>query len=112
MFYFFFFSSRRRHTRFDCDWSSDVCSSDLVAGEFNLSETVFVLAPEDTAHSAKVRIFTPKVELPFAGHPIVGAAICLARERFSGLGQQQAVVVLEGGVGPVRCGVKLGGKGS
>src|SRR5256886_4983776 len=29
MFYFFFFSSRRRHTRFDCDWSSDVCSSDL-----------------------------------------------------------------------------------
>src|SRR2546430_6027097 len=29
---FFFFSSRRRHTRFDCDWSSDVCSSDLLAG--------------------------------------------------------------------------------
>src|SRR3989475_12438158 len=28
--YFFFFSSRRRHTRFDCDWSSDVCSSDLL----------------------------------------------------------------------------------
>src|SRR3989475_9959966 len=33
MFYFFFFSSRRRHTRFDCDWSSDVCSSDLLEGE-------------------------------------------------------------------------------
>src|SRR5688572_32938983 len=30
MFIFFFFSSRRRHTRFDCDWSSDVCSSDLL----------------------------------------------------------------------------------
>src|SRR2546427_11252707 len=30
----FFFSSRRRHTRFDCDWSSDVCSSDLLEGEF------------------------------------------------------------------------------
>src|SRR5688572_31040411 len=30
MIFFFFFSSRRRHTRFDCDWSSDVCSSDLV----------------------------------------------------------------------------------
>src|SRR5205085_6210929 len=29
---FFFFSSRRRHTRFDCDWSSDVCSSDLLLG--------------------------------------------------------------------------------
>src|SRR5688572_24262269 len=31
-FFFFFFSSRRRHTRFDCDWSSDVCSSDLAQG--------------------------------------------------------------------------------
>src|SRR2546430_12749334 len=31
-FFFFFFSSRRRHTRFDCDWSSDVCSSDLFRG--------------------------------------------------------------------------------
>src|SRR2546427_1747179 len=31
MFIVFFFSSRRRHTRFDCDWSSDVCSSDLLA---------------------------------------------------------------------------------
>src|SRR5256886_8144663 len=30
--FFFFFSSRRRHTRFDCDWSSDVCSSDLSEG--------------------------------------------------------------------------------
>src|SRR2546430_14042127 len=33
VFFFFFFSSRRRHTRFDCDWSSDVCSSDLVPVE-------------------------------------------------------------------------------
>src|SRR5690242_21941247 len=32
MFYFFFFSSRRRHTRLTCDWSSDVCSSDLSCG--------------------------------------------------------------------------------
>src|SRR5256886_12828819 len=31
LYFFFFFSSRRRHTRFDCDWSSDVCSSDLLA---------------------------------------------------------------------------------
>src|SRR2546430_5953012 len=31
MIFFFFFSSRRRHTRFDCDWSSDVCSSDLAS---------------------------------------------------------------------------------
>src|SRR2546427_8312561 len=33
LFFFFFFSSRRRHTRFDCDWSSDVCSSDLMSTE-------------------------------------------------------------------------------
>src|SRR2546427_9858652 len=37
---FFFFSSRRRHTRFDCDWSSDVCSSDLRLGELNLDEVL------------------------------------------------------------------------
>src|SRR5689334_23436430 len=32
-YFFFFFSSRRRHTRWNCDWSSDVCSSDLVYGD-------------------------------------------------------------------------------
>src|SRR2546430_4424765 len=36
---FFFFSSRRRHTRFDCDWSSDVCSSDLAASRVELLAT-------------------------------------------------------------------------
>src|SRR2546430_4390531 len=39
--FFFFFSSRRRHTRFDCDWSSDVCSSDLT----NLSSYNVILVP-------------------------------------------------------------------
>src|SRR2546430_3330580 len=34
---FFFFSSRRRHTRFDCDWSSDVCSSDLASASSSAS---------------------------------------------------------------------------
>src|SRR5688572_32246814 len=38
VFYSFFFSSRRRHTRFDCDWSSDVCSSDLVRSAFEVNE--------------------------------------------------------------------------
>src|SRR5256886_7888474 len=36
--FFFFFSSRRRHTRFDCDWSSDVCSSDLRRLGFRVEE--------------------------------------------------------------------------
>src|SRR2546427_12914771 len=39
VFFFFFFSSRRRHTRFDCDWSSDVCSSDLLAVAQAVAET-------------------------------------------------------------------------
>jgi trans-2,3-dihydro-3-hydroxyanthranilate isomerase len=43
-----------------------------IANEFNLSETTFVLPPKDKAHTAEVRIFTPKFEMPFAGHPNVG----------------------------------------
>ena len=49
-----------------------------IAGEFNLSETTFVLPPKDASHTAEVRIFTPKAELPFAGHPNVGTAFALA----------------------------------
>lgn len=49
-----------------------------IAGEFNLSETTFVLPPQDAAHTAAVRIFTPKAEIPFAGHPNVGTAFALA----------------------------------
>ena len=51
-----------------------------VAREFAYSETTFVLAPEDPAHDARVRIFTPVQELPFAGHPNVGTAYVLARQ--------------------------------
>ena len=51
-----------------------------VAREFNYSETTFVLPPQDAAHTAKVRIFTPRIEVPFAGHPNVGTAFVLARE--------------------------------
>src|SRR2546427_6778945 len=46
---FFFFSSRRRHTRFDCDWSSDVCSSDLVAVGMSLIFTSPVVERLGTA---------------------------------------------------------------
>ena len=49
-----------------------------VARELNLSETVFVLPPEDPRHTRKLRIFTPATELPFAGHPTVGTAFVLA----------------------------------
>jgi trans-2,3-dihydro-3-hydroxyanthranilate isomerase len=50
-----------------------------IAAEFNLSETTFVLPPKDPAHTAEVRIFTPRSEVPFAGHPNVGTAFVLAR---------------------------------
>lgn len=49
-----------------------------IAAEFNLAETTFVLPPKDPSHTAEVRIFTPRAELPFAGHPNVGTAFVLA----------------------------------
>ena len=49
-----------------------------ITKEFNLSETVFVLPPEDASHTRRLRIFTPGRELPFAGHPTVGTAFLLA----------------------------------
>ena len=45
-----------------------------IAAEFNLAETTFVLPPQDPSHTAQVRIFTPRAEMPFAGHPNVGTA--------------------------------------
>ncbi|KKB79935.1 hypothetical protein VW35_05545 [Devosia soli] len=48
-----------------------------IAREFNLSETVFLTRPKNERNSAGVRIFTPYQELPFAGHPTVGAAVVL-----------------------------------
>jgi trans-2,3-dihydro-3-hydroxyanthranilate isomerase len=57
-----------------------------IAREFNYSETTFVGPPEDPANTARVRIFTPSSELPFAGHPNVGTAYVLAQmERYRGL---------------------------
>ena len=50
-----------------------------IAAEINYSETCFVLPPADSRHAAHVRIFTPKNELPFAGHPNVGTGFLLAR---------------------------------
>lgn len=51
----------------------------LIAREFNYSETTFVFPPDDPAHTARVRIFTPTDEIPFAGHPNVGTAFVLGR---------------------------------
>ncbi|WP_210484861.1 PhzF family phenazine biosynthesis protein [Microvirga antarctica] len=56
----------------------DSAAMQAIAAEFNLSETVFVLPPEDPRQRADIRIFTRTTELPFAGHPTVGTAVLLA----------------------------------
>lgn len=56
-----------------------------IAREFNYSETSFVLRPSDPCHTAEVRIFTPTVEVPFAGHPNVGTAFVLASAGVAGM---------------------------
>jgi trans-2,3-dihydro-3-hydroxyanthranilate isomerase len=72
-----------------------------IAAEFNLSETVFVLPPDDPAHARRLRIFTPALELPFAGHPTVGAAFVLAALGEVPLSGGETDIVFEEGVGPV-----------
>ncbi|HSS62775.1 MAG TPA: PhzF family phenazine biosynthesis protein, partial [Candidatus Limnocylindrales bacterium] len=69
-----------------------------IAREMNFSETTFVLPPENPAHSARVRIFTPGAELRFAGHPTIGTAWVLIDE---GLAAGDGVI-LEEGIGPVK----------
>lgn len=51
-----------------------------IAREFNLSETIFIQKPVAERNTASVRIFTPRVELPFAGHPTVGVAVVLGMQ--------------------------------
>ena len=75
-----------------------------IAREFNLSETVFVLEPRNPVHSARVRIFTPTRELPFAGHPTIGAACLIGHLRAQDmLGTGDLRIVLEEPVGDVVC---------
>lgn len=77
-----------------------------IAKEFNLSETVFVQPPQDERHRASLRIFTPKNELPFAGHPTVGTAVLLAL--LEGPEKPDAVLFgLEEKVGVVSCAVEI-----
>ncbi|HWN44910.1 MAG TPA: PhzF family phenazine biosynthesis protein [Thermoanaerobaculia bacterium] len=72
-----------------------------IAREFNLSETVFVLPPDEPQNTRCLRIFTPKTELPFAGHPTVGAAYVLAALGEIPLTGVETRIVFEEGVGPV-----------
>jgi trans-2,3-dihydro-3-hydroxyanthranilate isomerase len=74
-----------------------------LARELNLSETVFVLAAEQGG-DARVRIFTPTAELPFAGHPVLGTAVAVGIER----GLQR--VTLETGAGAVAVALRREGE--
>lgn len=79
-----------------------------IAREFNLSETVFVQTATRPAHSAKMRIFTPRSEIPFAGHPTIGTAILLAELKAPAHnGEKDALLVLEQTIGTVRVGARL-----
>lgn len=80
-----------------------------IAKEFNLSETTFVLPPDDPRHDWRVRIFTPGSELPMAGHPTVGTSFVLAREHLIPRGEAESSIVLEEGVGPVPVRVEFEG---
>ena len=79
--------------------AEDLPEADLqkIAREFNFSETTFLFAPEDPANTARVRIFTPTMEIPFAGHPTIGTAVALSDQ---GIPPE---MVLELGIGPLRC---------
>jgi trans-2,3-dihydro-3-hydroxyanthranilate isomerase len=72
-----------------------------IARELNLSETVFVLPPDEPRNTRCLRIFTPKSELPFAGHPTVGAAYVLAALGEIPLTGDETRIVFEEEVGPV-----------
>jgi trans-2,3-dihydro-3-hydroxyanthranilate isomerase len=72
-----------------------------MARELNLSETVFVLPPADPANTRSLHIFTPSRELPFAGHPTVGAAFVLAALGEIPTTAEETRIVFEEGIGPV-----------
>ena len=92
---------------YDCD-GLNTESMQTIAREFNVAETVFLSEAKEKGHSAAVRIFTTKNELPFAGHPTVGAAVAVAREQ--GVDQAgQGILMLEEKIGPVRCAVRFEG---
>lgn len=87
---------------------ADLLSSEImqmIAREFALSETVFISQPVTKRNSAKIRIFTPTNELPFAGHPTIGTAVLL------GLTQRATAIRLEEKIGVITCVMdKLGKK--
>ena len=84
-----------------------------IAREMNLSETVFLGPPQTDHGTAQVRIFTPSVEVPFAGHPTVGTALFIAHQRLAGEAvvskatTAELTIILEENVGLVPVDVRI-----
>lgn len=90
----------------DCEHLSSA-QMQAIAREFNFSETIFILPPVDPVNSARLRIFTPVAEIPFAGHPTIGGAILIAQmDAAEMLGQRELLIALELGAGLVTCEVR------
>ncbi|WP_245479500.1 PhzF family phenazine biosynthesis protein, partial [Hansschlegelia zhihuaiae] len=90
----------------------DVAAMQAIALQFNLSETVFLLPAEDESRKARLRIFTPRHELPFAGHPTVGTAVLLGlMDATAGKGRSGRFEIEEA-VGVVPCEVEATGRRS
>ncbi|MCG8595156.1 MAG: PhzF family phenazine biosynthesis isomerase [Kiloniellales bacterium] len=80
-----------------------------VARELNLSETVFVRPPKEAANSRHLRIFTPSMELPFAGHPTLGCAHVLALLGEIEARSGETEVIFEEGIGPITVRIQADG---
>src|SRR3989449_3546463 len=93
MFYFFFFSSRRRHTRCSRDWSSDVCSSDLIAAKFLLK---FTLVAFLLALITGFTTWIPPIVNGFAaaGERAIGSSVTVSPSGIIDIGRQTALTVL------------------
>jgi len=76
-----------------------------IAREFNFAESTFVLPPKSAANTRQVRIFSPRSELPFAGHPNVGTGCALVMGGHVGAGDSHRLI-FEEGVGPVSVAVE------
>lgn len=81
-----------------------------IAAEFNFSETVFILPPTDSNNTKKLRIFTPTQELPFAGHPTLGAAYILGITDEWLQNNNDCNIIFEEGVGLVSVNIEFKNK--
>lgn len=80
-----------------------------IAQEFNISETVFVFPPQQVGNDRYLRIFTPKTEIPFAGHPTIGTAYLLTIIKEIPLLDETIFINFEEGVGTITVTVKSQG---